>query len=86
MHQTGCAFKHELGLCTETSSPIVGTSKLSSHMSWFCALYFIGTACCLNKQVSYDNIFSKPVFDVSQQFSLCSRIKKNTASESLLSS
>lgn len=81
LHQTGCVSKCEPGLCSETSLPIVGTSKLPSHMSWFCALYFIRKACCLTKQVSYDTVCRKPVFDVSQQFPLCSRIKKNKMSE-----
>lgn len=63
--------------------PIVDASKMSSNMSWFCVLYFIGKA-CLSKQVQYDSVYSKLVFDVSQQFSLCGRIKKNKKSESPL--
>lgn len=64
--------------------PIVDISKMSSDMSWFCALYFIGKAYCLNEQVQYDGVYSKLVFDVSQQFSVCGRIKKNKKSESPL--
>lgn len=63
--------------------PIVDASKMSSNMPWFCFLYFIEKA-CLSKQVQYDSVCNKLVFDVSQQFSLCGRIKKNTKSESPL--